>query len=417
MGKLDQPISRREMFKMAAATGFGAALGLSGMRLFSSLETASMTRSENQFGRTNKVYSFYGSHQAGIDTPAQGHMVFAAFDVTAESRKELQDLLRTWSEAAARMCAGKQVGDHLTNRKLPPEDTGESVGLFPSGLSITIGFGPTLFNRDGMDRFGLAERYPTGLAEIPAMPGDALQPERSGGDICIQACADDPQIAFYAVRNLVRVSRGVAAVRWLQQGFLSTPQNQKGVAETPRNLFGFKDGTANIDTGNSQLMNQFVWVNGSDQPAWMQGGTYLVARRIRMLIEVWDRSSLDEQESTFGRTKLSGAGFGMKNEFDPVNPNFLPENSHVRLAHVEGTKILRRGYSYVDGIDPKTGQLDAGLFFISFQRNISEQFIPLLRRLAAHDALNEYTLHTSSAVFACPPGVREDGYIGETLFV
>lgn len=349
--------------------------------------------------------------------PPQAHLVFATFDVTTEQRSAVRDLLRTWSLHAARMSEGQLIGGNLTNSKLPPDDNGETLGLPSANLTITIGFGPTLFIRDGVDRFGLAGQRPSSLTDIPPMQRDALQAERSGGDLCIQACADDPQVAFHAIRNLSRAARGVAVVRWMQRGFMSLPTNAKGDAETPRNLFGFKDGTANINTNDNTLMNRSVWVNSSEQPAWMRNGTYLVARRIRMFTEVWDRSSLDDQQKTLGREKLSGAPFGEKDEFASVNFNALPQDSHVRLARGDGQiQILRRGYSYIDGIDPKTGELDVGLFFISFQRDIQQQFIPMLSRLAASDALNEYISHTSSAVFACPPGTNKDGYVGETLF-
>lgn len=131
----------------------------------------------------------------------------------------------------------------------------------------------------------------------------------------------------------------------------------------------------------------------------------------------WDRSSLAEQERVIGRRKISGAPFGGHDEFSPVNPALLPATSHVRLAHGDGSvKLLRRSYSYLNGIDGKTGSLDAGLVFISFQRDMQKQFIPILQRLAAQDALNEYIIHIGSAVFACPPGPRKDGYVGETLF-
>ncbi|MEB3102580.1 iron uptake transporter deferrochelatase/peroxidase subunit [Ferviditalea candida] len=411
-------ISRRDLLKLAASAGAGMALGYGGLRMFSEQATQAVEQMPVQSENAGRVYPFYGTNQAGIATSQQRHMIFAAFDVETEKRAELRDLLRIWSEYSARMSLGEPVGEPAASRLLPPEDNGENLGLNPAGLTVTFGFGSTLFKKNGTDRFGLSGKQPAGLVEIPPMAGDALQADRSGGDLCVQVCADDPQVAFHAIRHLIRSSRGVAAMRWMQQGFLGIPKNPKGPAGTPRNLFGFKDGTQNIDTANPQLMNEHVWVNGSDQPAWMRGGTYLAARRIRMLIEVWDRSSLDDQEKTFGRTKASGAPFGKKNEFDPVNPDYLPKNSHVRLARGDGSiQIHRRGYSYNDGIDPKTGQLDAGLFFISYQRSIAKQLIPMLHRLSSNDALNEYTLHTANAVFAVPPGASKGGFIGETLFI
>jgi len=231
-------------------------------------------------------------------------------------------------------------------------------------------------------------------------------------------------VAFHAIRNLTRIARGVATMRWSQIGFGRTSSTSKA-QETPRNLMGFKDGTNNVKAEDGDLVDQHVWVPPGDEPAWMRDGTYVVARRIRMLIEVWDRSSLNDQEQTIGRHRLSGAPIGSEDEFDAVDlettgPDgqpLIPTDSHVRLSRENSDeKILRRGYSFTDGMDSKRGQLDAGLFFISFQRNPQTQFVPLQRRLAENDALNEYISHTSSALFACPPGAREDGYVGETLF-
>jgi deferrochelatase/peroxidase EfeB len=169
-------------------------------------------------------------------------------------------------------------------------------------------------------------------------------------------------------------------------------------------------------------MDNYVWVR--EGPAWMRGGTYLVARRIRMLIEIWDRSPLLEQEQTIGRHRASGAPLGKEDEYDKVDlkakgPDglpLIPMDSHIRLARKDQReRILRRGYSFTDGMDSKTGQLDAGLFFISFQRDPHKQFVPLQRRLGQNDRLTEYIQHTGSAVFACPPGVRRGGYAGEPL--
>ena len=307
----------------------------------------------------------------------------------------------------------------------PPDDTGEALGLPASGLTLTVGFGPTLFRTaDGRDRFGLAARRPGPLTELPAFPGDQLDPAISGGDLCVQACADDPQVAVHAVRNLVRLGAGVVSVRWSQLGFGRTSSTSTGQA-TPRNLFGFKDGTANLKAENAAALDRFVWVGEKDNGGdWLAGGSYLVTRRIRMLIEPWDTSSLREQEQTIGRTKGSGAPLGQQREFDPVDfrakadgQPAVPPTSHVFLAHPDnaGTAILRRGYSFVDGSDG-LGRLDAGLFFMAFQRDPASGFVQVQRRLRT-DAMNEYIRHTSSAVFACPPGVRGAGdWWGRALF-
>jgi deferrochelatase/peroxidase EfeB len=328
---------------------------------------------------------FTGRHQAGIVTPAQDRLHFVAFDVTTGRRDELVAMLKAWTEAARRMTAGKDAGPAGAvdgDRYAPPDDTGEAVGLPASGLTLTI-----------------------------------------GGDLCIQACADDPQVAVHAVRNLVRLGAGVVGVRWSQLGFGRTSSTSTGQS-TPRNLFGFKDGTNNLKAENDAALDRFVWVGDGDSGAdWLAGGSYLVARRIRMLIEPWDTSTLDEQQQTIGRTKGVGAPLGQRAEFDPVDVAkqvdgrpAIPPTSHVFLAHPAnaGTAILRRGYSFVDGSDG-LGRLDAGLFFLAYQRDPEAGFVQVQRNLRT-DAMNEYIRHTSSAVFACPPGLRDDAdWWGRTL--
>jgi len=372
-------------------------------------------------GGDPEAVPFYGPRQAGIATPAQDRLVFGAFDVVAGSRGELRALLQHWTVAAARMTAGELTGAAAEQPDAPPADTGEALGLKPAKLTITFGLGPGVF--DG--RFGLASLRPAPLRELDALPGDFLEPARSGGDLCVQACSDDPQVAFHAVRNLTRLGRGSVELRWLQLGFGRTSSTTSGQS-TPRNLMGFKDGTNNIKSDDRKAMDRSVWVGDDEPQAWLRGGTYLVARRIRMLIETWDRSSLSDQEHTFGRRKTSGAPLNGAHEHDTVDlvarqgdgTLVIPANAHIRLAGpgANGTRILRRGYSYTDGIDPVTGQLDAGLFFICFQRDPHSQFAEIQRRLGRRDALNEYIRHTGSAIFAVPPGTSRGGYVGEALF-
>jgi deferrochelatase/peroxidase EfeB len=368
--------------------------------------------------------AFHGPHQAGIATPAQDRLLFATFDLEPDaSRAGLVALLHTWTRASERMTAGEPVGDDNATLLAPPDDTGEAFGLPPSNLTITFGFGPSLFTTTG-DRFGIAAARPTALADLPAFPRDELEPARSGGDLAVQACADDPQVCFHAVRNLTRMARGTAVLRWSQLGFGRT-SSTSAAQQTPRNLMGFKDGTNNLTKQDGTLLDGQVWVARRDDPAWMRGGTYLVARRIRILIEVWDRSSLDDQQQTIGRSKLAGAPLGAEREHDAVDLRarrggklVIPPDAHIRLAAPAtngGAHLLRRGYSFTDGIDPVTNQLDAGLFFLAYQRDPRRQFVPVQTRLAENDALNEYIRHTGSALFAVPPGVGAGGFVGETL--
>lgn len=411
-------LSRRRLFGAVGAgavlAGAGAAVG----RLTAPEVSAS----------TPEVVPFGGTHQAGIVTPAQDRMHFVAFDVITESRDELVAMLKKWTEMAARMTAGEEAtegGAIGGGEYTPPSDTGEALDLHASKLTLTIGFGPSLFETNGKDRFGIAAKRPAALTDLPKFTGDALEPARSGGDIAIQACADDPQVAVHAVRNLARVGFGVVAVRWSQLGFgrtSSTSTSQK----TPRNLFGFKDGTRNIKAEDPAALAEHVWVDPRDDQAWMAGGSYLVARRIRMLIEPWDRTTLHEQERVFGRSKGSGAPLGRKDEFDDLQLDakgaggkpVIDRDAHVRLASAEelgGIQILRRGYNFTDGTDG-FGHLDAGLFFIAYCRDPQKQFVPMQQNLARHDALNEYIKHVGSAVFAVPPGVNDGDYWGSTLF-
>jgi deferrochelatase/peroxidase EfeB len=375
------------------------------------------------------VEPFYGAHQAGIATAQQDRLFFAAYDLTAPTRSGVTALLQAWTDAAARMTQGHDVAGPATDRgagaTAPPADTGEVAGLDPAHLTLTLGFGPGLFALDGADRFGLTRLRPAPLVDLPAFPRDRLDPASSGGDLCVQACSNDPQVAYHAVRNLTRIGRGSVVLRWTQQGFGRT-SSTTAEQVTPRNLMGFKDGTNNLRAEDAGF-GDAVWVAPGDGPGWMAGGTYLVCRRIRVHIEVWDRSSLADQEGTIGRAKLSGAPLGASAERDPIDLQatggngqpVIPVDAHIRLANqsATGIHILRRGYSFTDGIDEQTGQLDAGLFFLAYQRDPRRQFIPLQQRLAADDALNEYIQHDASAIFAVPPGVAgPGGWVGETLF-
>jgi deferrochelatase/peroxidase EfeB len=376
-----------------------------------------------------REYSFHGAHQAGITTPAQDRVHFAAFDVTATSRAELVMLLKAWTSAAVELTQGREVGDGTPlPYDAPPADTGEALGLPPSKLTLTFGFGPTLFrDADGKDRCGLADRQPAALRRLPHFPADALRPERSDGDLCVQACADDPQVAVHAIRNLSRIAFGSAALRWSQLGFGRTSSTSTKQA-TPRNLFGFKDGTANLKAEQPAAVDEHVWVGTGDDPraAWLSGGSYLVARRINMAIEPWDRTSLREQEQLVGRDRQVGAPLSGGSEFSDIKLDvkgsdgqpLVAVNSHVRLAHPSannGAKMLRRGYNFTDGNDD-LGRLDAGLFFLAYVRDPRTQYIPMQTRLSRDDGLMEYLEHTGSALFAAPPGVRRGGFIGDALF-
>jgi deferrochelatase/peroxidase EfeB len=404
---------------------------------------------------TQFIEPFWGTHQGGIVTPVQTYTYFAAFDLVATKQNQVASLLQTWTSAAARMASSETAqplddglkpvvvtnasdtqmqGDDSYAKPEPNDmaaDTGEALGLPPARLTVTFGFGPGLFSKDGKDRYGLAPRRPEALVDLPKFVGDQLVGGNSGGDLSVQACADDPQVAFHAVRQLARLADNVAQIRWVQTGFIPDSSS----SQTPRNLMGFKDGTNNPPANDANIMKNFVWV-GEEGPDWMRGGSYMVARRIRIALEHWDRMKVAFQEQTVGRHKYSGAPLGKKEEFDTLdldatdadgNP-VVPENAHVRLAAAatnDGAQILRRPYSYNDGVNftaerwPPWRQgleYDAGLFFVCYQRDPRTGFIKIFERMAKLDMMNQFVTHVGGGLFACPSGAVEGAFVGQHLF-
>jgi deferrochelatase/peroxidase EfeB len=283
-----------------------------------------------------RTYPFYGAHQAGILTPVQDRLHFATFDVTTNSRGELVQLLKDWTLAAARMTQGLgagEVGPTSGPYAAPPDDTGEAIGLPAAGLTITFGFGPTLFGKDGKSRFGLAHRQPAALQRLPQFPADKLNPQKSDGDLCVQACADDPQVAVHAVRNLARLAFGRAAIRWSQLGFGRTSSTSTSQT-TPRNLMGFKDGTMNVKAEDPAAVDEHVWVpaDADAKAPWLAGGSYLVVRRINMTIEIWDRQPLSEQERVIGRTKAEGTPLSGGSEFSQPDFSLMGSDKEPLVA-------------------------------------------------------------------------------------
>ena len=423
--------SRRAMFTGA---GLGAALaGLAGVAGGRAWEASQ--RPEEAILTT---YPFRGDHQAGITTPAQDNMFTAAFDVSTTDVEELKTLLSDWAVAAEQMTAGELIGGQpSSNKQLPPKDTGEAWGYKPNGLTITFGVGKGLFvDADGKDRFGLAAKMPAILKEgMPSFSGDQLHAAQSDGDLLIQACSNDAQVCVHAIRNLTRIAFGTATLRWSQVGYGRTSSTSVD-QETPRNLFGFKDGTNNIKAEDpADQLNEHLWVQPGDDAAasWMAGGTYYVARRIRMLAEVWDRLRLIEQEQTMGRDKRYGAPLSIANptksseEFTTVDyaakddkgETLVPADAHIAVVSPEqnrGRRMLRRGYNYTDGSD-SLGLLQTGLFFIAFVRDPRTNFYPILDRMTKNDALQEYLKHEATALFAIPPGIKKgDTMVAASLF-
>ncbi|WP_026460520.1 iron uptake transporter deferrochelatase/peroxidase subunit [Schaalia suimastitidis] len=415
-------LSRRQFLGLA---GLGAVtLGLGGIGAFNLGRNAGDGIASDLMAT---MYPFRGEHQSGILTPAQQQMHTAAFDLITDDRNTLIDLLKDWTLAAERMMAGDQVGAHSTDLNAAPKDTGEATGLGPAGLTITFGVGRSLFiDHAGADRFGLASRLPTVLDQgIPRMAAEKLDPQRGGGDLVIQACSEDPMVNLHALHNLTRIAFGRATMRWTQLGYGRTSSTSTAQA-TPRNLFGFKDGTSNIKAEESaEELNKHLWIQSADdQGQWASGGTYMCVRKIKMMMEVWDDLVLGEQQRIIGRDKIEGAPLSGGHEF--TAPNFhatvggapaIDPASHVALMHPDnnaGRRMLRRGYNYLEGVD-YLGRLEAGLFFVAFVRNPAEGFIPVLSRMAG-DLLTEYLQHVASGMYLMLPGVGDgDEYVGQRL--
>ena len=374
---------------------------------------------------------FFGTHQAGIASSAPKHTYFIAFDMLSSQRDDLIRLLRGWTALAADMTHASEQFERQADRRQTPKSSGAAVGLSHAGLTLTFGFGPSLFEKNGVDRFGLSALRPEALVELPRFAGDQLVPERCGGDLSIQACANYPQVVEYAVRRMAKLANGIAVMRWAQAGFNGNFKPN----ETPRNQMGFKDGTINVSAKDPQAMNDFVWV-GQEGPAWLRGGSYMVIRPIRISMEHWDEMTLAFQEETVGRHKATGAPMGKQKEFDVLGleredkdgNSIVSENSHAALSAPEnngGAQILRRAFSYDNGIArvaerwPPWRQVmtfDAGLLFQCYQKDPRTGFTRIFAKMAQIDMLNQFTTHVGSGLFACPPGAQPDEFIGQALF-
>lgn len=345
---------------------------------------------------------FHGVHQAGIDTAAQAHGVFAALDLHADiDREGIVRLLRILTDDAARMTQGRPA----------LADSEPELAMSPANLTVTFGFGPGLVARAG----GAA---PAWLAPLPPFRVDRLRPEFSDGDLLLQIAGDDPLTVAHATRMLLKDARGFADLRWTQQGFRRAYGTERP-GTTMRNLFGQVDGTTNPEPGTADF-DRVVWA----EDAWLAGGTGMVVRRIRMDLDKWDRLDRSGRDASVGRTLANGAPLTGTGEFD--EPDFeattaigfpvIPQFAHIRRARGDGAeRIFRRAYNYDER--PVGGEVsESGLIFVSFQADIDRQFTPMQKRLDELDLLNEWTVPIGSAVFAIPPGCREGGFIGETLF-
>jgi deferrochelatase/peroxidase EfeB len=403
-------------------------VGASGVIAGSGLIAKTAKASVEAAAPQSEVEPFFAPRQGGIATPIQTQTYFAAFDLQTEKVGDVIALLRRWTDLAAQLTSGEIAANESST--LPEGDSGETLGLGPSRLTLTFGFSATLFEKDGKDRYGLKSKRPEALFDLPRFNGDQLIEGKTGGDLSIQACADNQQVAFHAIRRLAHEAYGLATIRWTQTAF-SADFGDK----TPRNLMGFKDGIINPPISSPEAMNRFIWV-GDEGPSWMRGGSYVVARRIRIALEHWDRMDLGYQEATIGRFKKSGAPLTGTSETDPLDLDavdkdgngVIPDNAHVRLAAPAsngGASILRRSYSYNDGANfvserwppwRQAIEYDAGTFFVCYQRDPRTGFIEIFDKLSKLDAMNQFVTHVGGGLFACPPGIERGGYVGRMLF-
>jgi deferrochelatase/peroxidase EfeB len=410
--------SRRRLLTGTAAVTAGAVA--SGALLSACSDDADASDVASTAAAGASRVAFEGRHQAGITTPPQRHAIVASFDSTATDRVELVEMLRSATAEARALVAG-EVAD-ARSKLLPPVDN-LIVGVEPppDDLTITFAVGSSLFD----DRYGLADRRPKQLVEMPAFANDDPEPSQSGGDLLIQVCSATPEGCNHALRRVMRVTRDSLTLRWMLPGFQEP--NTLGPGRTSqRNLMGFKDGTANLDGSDDATMDDLVWVSASDgEPEWAVEGTYMVARRIRMRVEFWDRTALHTQEAIIGRFKDTGAPLDGVYETDvpayadDVDGVRTPLTAHIRLANprtpeTEKHRILRRGFSFSQGFTPD-GQLDQGLLFVCFQRSLADGFLAVQGRLDG-EALEEYIKPVGGGFYFALPGVTTaDGYLGEGL--
>lgn len=361
-------------------------------------------------------FAFEGKHQRGILAPKQKSAAFLSFDVTAANRTELSDLMRSITARTRFLTVGGTPPSG--GLAAPPSDSG-TLGsrVVADGLTVTTSLGSSLFD----ERYGLAARKPAKLRPMEDFANDALRRDVCDGDLLLQICADNTDTVLHAVRDIARATRGGMQVRWRQDGFVPPPRP----TGTPRNHMGFKDGTSNPDVSSAAEMNQLVWANAGE-PSWAAGGSYHVVRLIRMLVEFWDRIDLTEQERMIGRRRDSGAPLTRSHEFDdPEYANsdpsgdVIPMSAHIRKANDRSagqldTRILRRGYNYDAGIDPN-GNLDMGLIFVAFNRDLERQFVAIQKRLA-DEPLVDYISPFGGGYFYALPGVRDrDDWLGRGL--
>jgi deferrochelatase/peroxidase EfeB len=417
------PLSRRAFLGTAAlgtvVVGGAAAGGIK-------LAAAGQKQSTSSDVDLAPQRGFRGDHQIGVLEHPSPHGLIAAFTCVDQSRPALAETFRGLSEEIDGLMAGRVPAE--TDPALPPPDSGVLDEVTDPGLMVTVSVGASLFDH----RYGLADRRPRELVRMPFLANDRLDPARSHGDVLLALQGKEPDVCVHALRRLMRRTRSGLVLQWLQDTFTRPDAVPKLGQTQSRNLLGFKDGTANPDADDERLMNTLVWTSKADtapaaedrEPAWTAGGTYQVVRLIRMMVERWDRASLEEQESVFGRHKVSGAPLTGQHETDipdyAGDPDgaVIPLTAHIRLANPRDQRtkdkvLVRRGMSYARGVD-SAGLLDQGLAFVSYQRRLSH-FLEAQQRLKG-EPLEEYVRAEGGGFFYVLPGVVEIGdWLGRSL--
>lgn len=416
---VDEP-SRRRLLKHIGALGGALVVG-GGCPVAHAAKPQSAPGTLSPDARM-ETQPFYGSHQAGILTPQQAAMMLVAFDVLASDKAELERLFRLLTRRFAFLTAGGPA-PQTPNPRLPPTDSG-ILGKFiaPDNLTMTLSLGQSLFD----DRFGLAKQAPKKLQKMTRFPNDSLDAALCHGDLLLQICANTQDTVIHALRDIIKHTPDLLSVRWKREGFISDHAARSKGKETPINLLGFKDGTANPDSQDNALMDEVVWVTAEQgEPAWTTGGSYQAVRIIQFHVEFWDRTPLKEQQTIFGRDKATGAPLGMQKEHDTPDYAQDPDgevialDSHIRLANprtpqTQSSLMMRRGYSYSLGVT-HSGQLDMGLLFVCYQHDLEKGFLTVQKRLNG-EALEEYIKPIGGGFFFVLPGVQNaESYLGQAL--
>ncbi|MBV8041860.1 iron uptake transporter deferrochelatase/peroxidase subunit [Pluralibacter sp.] len=412
--------SRRRLLKSMGA--LGGALAISGGCPVAHAAKSSQPTMRAAVDSRRETQPFYGQHQAGVLTPQQAAMMVVAFDVLASDKAELERLFRLLTDRIAFLTHGGPAPD-TPNPRLPPMDSG-ILGPYiaPDNLTVTVSLGHSLFD----ERFGLADKAPKKLQRMTKFPNDALDASLCHGDVLLQICANSQDTVIHALRDIIKHSPDLLSVRWKREGFISDHAARSKGKETPVNLLGFKDGTANPDSTDTALMNNVVWVTAEQgEPSWTVGGSYQAVRIIQFRVEFWDRTPLKEQQTIFGRDKHSGAPLGMQHEHDvpdyasDPNGDVIALDSHIRLANPrtpesQPSLMMRRGYSYSLGVN-NAGQLEMGLLFVCYQHDLEKGFLTVQKRLNG-EALEEYIKPVGGGYFFVLPGIKERSrYLGQAL--